>query len=491
MSAGNSHQDNNADATGGAYPLRLSERTWGPFALFGNCASAAVATWCFIIGAYVSYYLSAGKGTLVLVAGMLIGMFFVFLACVPVSTRYSVEAVRSTRPQLGVRGSWFAFALLFVFTLGWNTLLIIFCGRAGAEVLIAGGLVDEGARSTVELVVGLAALAVVFLLLRKGSDSLRNVGPVVAISVLVLALFITIVIVRELGWSAIFEAPPTAASGDDLLNYTTGIELLVATALSWWPYVGGMARFSSSTRKTLLPVTTGLGVATSVVCLVGLYSGLAVPKSGGDPTAFLVDVGGLGFGIPALAFIMLANVGTTMVGAYVAGLALKQQPVIDKRLPWNAATGLALGATALVLVFFATPFFENFGTFLAFSGVLFGPMCGIQIADYYLIRRQQLDMRSLYLDGVRTAYWFRGGVNPVGFASLAAGVATYFLLLDPITFESAGVFKYTTASIPATLVAMVLYSGLTRLVSRKDPNKHAAQFGATPSDNDRDTKTPV
>lgn len=67
----------------GAYPLRMSERTWGPLALFGNCASAAVATWCFIIGGYVAYYLPAGTGTVVMLASVLIGMFFIFLACVP------------------------------------------------------------------------------------------------------------------------------------------------------------------------------------------------------------------------------------------------------------------------------------------------------------------------------------------------------------------------------------------------------------------------
>lgn len=447
----------------GAYPLRMSERTWGPFALFGNCASAAVATWCFIIGGYVSYYLPAGAGTVVMLSSVLIGMFFIFLACVPMGTRYGLEAVRSTRPQLGARGSWFALALLFVSTIGWNTLLTIFCGRAGAEILISSGVAGEGARSTIQVLVGLLALTVVWFLLRKGPESLRNIGPIVAISVLLLALFIIGLIIYQLGWSAIFDAKASFSTGDDLLDYTIGVELLIATALSWWPYVGGMVRFSPSARKAILPVTSGLGLAVAVVSLIGLYSGLAVPESGGDPTSYLVDLGGLTFGLPALAFIVLANIGTIMVGAYVAALALKQQPAIDKHLPWNAATTIALAGSALVLIFLATPFFDNFGTFLAFSGVLLGPICGIQIADYYLVRRQQLDMHGLYVDGPGTAYWFTGGVNPVGFISLAAGVGTYFLLLDPITFEAAGMFKYTTASIPATLVAMTLYTVLTRV----------------------------
>ncbi|RZU30433.1 purine-cytosine permease family protein [Blastococcus saxobsidens] len=454
-------------AVEGAYPLRMGERTWGPFALFGNCASAAVATWCFIIGGYVSYYLPAGKGSVVMLAGILLGMFLIFLACVPMGTRYGLEAVRSTKPQLGARGSYFTLALLFFSTLGWNTLLVIFCGRAGAEILIASGLLPEAARGATQIGVGLVALVVVWLLLRGGPAALRNIGPIVAISVLLLALFIIGLIINQLGWSAIADAEPSFASGDDLLDYTIGVELLIATALSWWPYVGAMVRFSPSTRSSMFPVLAGLGIAVAVVSFIGLYSGLAVPESGGDPTTYLVELGGLTFGLPALAFIMLANIGTTMVGAYAAALAFKQDPTIDRKLPWNVATGLALGATALVLIFLSTPFFDNFGTFLAFSGVMFGPICGIQIADFYLVRRQRLDMRSLYLDGPGTAYWYTGGVNLVGFLSLAAGVGTYFALLDPITFEAAGLFKYTTASLPAAAMALVVYLVLTPLLNGK------------------------
>lgn len=89
----------------GSLPLKQSDRNWGPLAVFGNSASTAVATWCFIIGGYISFYVPAGVGTVVIIAGMLIGMFFILMATLPMSTRYGLEAVRSTRPTLGVRGT--------------------------------------------------------------------------------------------------------------------------------------------------------------------------------------------------------------------------------------------------------------------------------------------------------------------------------------------------------------------------------------------------
>lgn len=467
-------------------PMRLSERSWGPWALFGTSASAAVATWCFIIGGYLAYYLPAGIGTVVMIAGMLIGMFFVILAAVPVATRYGVEAVRSTRPQLGVRGSGFSLLLLVTFTMGWNTILLIFLGRATAQILVSLSVIPEGARGVTEIVAGLIGCLITWAALRGGPDTLKNVGPVIATSVIALSLVILALLVNKLGWDGIFNAPAVAPYDDPLLNYTTGIELLVATAFAWWPYVGGMTRLMPNTRKSLWPTILGLGLAVSVVCLIGLYAGVAVPESGGDPTAYLVEIGGTGFAVIALLFIAVANIGTSMVGLYAGALAIKQVPALDRRLTWNATTGLTLVPVALVVLLFAAPFYDHFPTFLAFSGVVFGPLCGVQIADYYLVRRQNLDLRGLFEDVPGGKYWYWKGFNVFGFASLAAGVATYLYLLDPVTFVSKPIFKYMTASVPATLVAGALYAVLTLVLARRSEREPSV-----PAVNEPVTATPV
>lgn len=448
-------------------PLLPSERTWGPLALFGNAASAAVATWCFIIGGYLAYYLPAGIGTLVMVSGMLIGMFFVVMACLPSATRYGVEAIRSTRPIFGVRGSYLTVALLVVFTVGWNTILMIFLGRAGAQILIAGGMAGESLRGFLEVSLALVGLVVVWFTLRKGPDTLRNIGPVIAVSVIVLSLVVLVMLFAKVGVSTVFSAPALAPSGDNLLDYMTGIELLVATALSWWPYVGGLLRLSTGTKTAIWPAIGGLGIAVSAICLIGLYSATAMPDSGGDPTSYLLEVGGLGFGLVALAFIVLANIGTTMLGIYVSALAIKQVPAVDRKVSWNASTALVLAPVAVVVLFLATPFYDHFGTFLAFSGVVFGPICGVQIADYFLIRKQNLDLRSLFSDVPGNHYWFTGGFNIAGLVSIAVGVTAYLLLLDPVTFESAPLFKFIGASVPATLVAGAAYLVLAQVLMRR------------------------
>ena len=60
-------------------------------------------------------------------------------------------------------------------------------------------------------------------------------------------------------------------------------------------------------------------------------------------------------------------------------------------------------------------FFNNFGTFLAFIGVMFAPLCGIQIADYFFLRRQSISIRALYDPGSEAPYYFWRGFNPAAF----------------------------------------------------------------------------
>ena len=52
-----------ADADKSAWPLLPSERDWGAWRLAIALGTAATATWCYIIGEYVGYYLNFRQGS--------------------------------------------------------------------------------------------------------------------------------------------------------------------------------------------------------------------------------------------------------------------------------------------------------------------------------------------------------------------------------------------------------------------------------------------
>jgi NCS1 family nucleobase:cation symporter-1 len=108
--------------------------------------------------------------------------------------------------------------------------------------------------------------------------------------------------------------------------------------------------------------------------------------------------------------------------------------------------------------------FDNFGTFLAFIGVVFAPLCGIQIMDYVVFRKHTLDLRAVFLGRRGDAYHYWAGFNPAGFAGLLAGAGTYIYLLDPILFVSRTPYEYLSASLPSALVAGIVYGLITKFV---------------------------
>ena len=62
-----------------------------------------------------------------------------------------------------------------------------------------------------------------------------------------------------------------------------------------------------------------------------------------------------------------------------------------------------------------------FGWLVGYSGLL-GPVAGVMIADYFLVRHAQLDVDDLYRrDGI---YEYRNGINPRAVVALGAGVVS-------------------------------------------------------------------
>ena len=47
-------------------------------------------------------------------------------------------------------------------------------------------------------------------------------------------------------------------------------------------------------------------------------------------------------------------------------------------------------------IFIPELFFAKFGNFLALIGVAFAPLCGIQIVDYFVLRRRRINIRAIY-----------------------------------------------------------------------------------------------
>lgn len=94
-------------------------------------------------------------------------------------------------------------------------------------------------------------------------------------------------------------------------------------------------------------------------------------------------------------------------------------------LPWN------LYNSPVVIVYF-----------LGGLGALLGPLFGIIMVDFWIIRRSKVNVPQLYIDTNDGAYYYRGGVNPRAIAAFVpAALASLAVALLP-TFTGASEFSW-------------------------------------------------
>ena len=447
-----------------AWPLLPSERTWGRWRLAIALATAAAATWCYLIGEYVGYYLNFSRGAAALTAGCMIGMLLVFLAAGPICGRYGIDSVASTKPQFGIRG-WVIPALMQIISIiGWNSLLLIFFAKSATQLLRILGLLPA-AISGHQIVPAatLLACALIYVSLLWGARGVATISKILVAHVL-LGLWMLYLLISH-RWPELSAAQPTLARSDRLWNYTTGVELGITSTLSWWPYVGAMIRMAPNARTAVLPVMLGMGAPVPLLSLIGL-AGVLVLKSS-DPAEWLRTVGGTTYAIVALVFVGAANFGTAITGIYSSAIGLRNFLALE-RTPWAWLLLLTIAPVVVIGTFIPELFFAKFGTFLAFLGVGFAPLCGIQIADNFWCRRR-VSIRGIYERDPTGPYAYVRGFNPAALIALALGCAVYMMLLNPLTFASRGPYGFLTASLPAALCAALAYVAGSRV--RRDDER--------------------
>jgi len=449
------------EADKSAWPLLPNERNWGAWKLGISLATAAAATWCYIIGEYVGYYLGFRQGFFALFAGSMIGMLIVALAAVPVAMRFGVDSIASAKPQFGSRGWIIPAAMQFVSIVGWNSLLLIFFAKSTTQLLRALGVIGENSGGILISITVLLASALVFLFLLKGSAGVDRVSKILVAHVFVGMWMLYILVSQR--WGDLNTAVPAYASTNPQWNYTTGVEIGIVSLLSWWPYIGAMVRMAPNGRTAALPIMAGMGAPVPILSAIGIAGILVLQVS--DPSEWMRSVGGPVYGVIALLFVAAANLGTAVAGVYSSSIGLRHFPAFQK-LNWPTLLLISILPVGVVGLVIPELFFANFGTFLAFIGLAFAPLCGIQIVDYYLLRRRKVDVRGLF-DGRSTGtYYYWAGFNPASILGMAAGVGTYLYLLNPITYASNSPYEFLTASLPSMVAAGVAFAIVTLVVNK-------------------------
>ena len=97
---------------------------------------------------------------------------------------------------------------------------------------------------------------------------------------------------------------------------------------------------------------------------------------------------------------------------------------------------------------------DNFGKFISCAAYIQGPIIGIIVVDYLIVKKRKISFRNLYDIGEHHAYRFTNGFNLVGLGCIL------------ITFITAILFVYNPASgvIKSDIFMITTGSGFTAIL---------------------------
>lgn len=222
-------------------------------------------------------------------------------------------------------------------------------------------------------------------------------------------------------------------------------------------------RYSKSQSAQSWGQAFGLPIAMALYTFVGIAVTSASAVLFGHAIWNPIELIGA-FHQPVVAFIAMVGVlVATMnvnIGANVVAPSNDFSNLYPRLISFRTG-GIITGFLGLAMCpwkLLATPDAYIFGWLIGYSGLL-GPVAGIMIADYFLIRGTELDVNSLYhRDG---AYYYSKGINPRAMIALALGVgiALIGVFVQPLHF------LYDYAWFVGFFTAGILYVAMMKLAA--------------------------
>lgn len=448
------------EARYGIVPILRSGRLYSLADLAFVAGSYATATWCFVQGAALAGQMSLPQSIMSTLGA---GLSFVLLICLIglMSNKYGIDHWLLSRALWGHTGTSIVLITVLTASWGWGAINAQMFGESIAKLAGAAGM-DVSSPWWVK---GLALVCVGlgFAIALRGTGAVRRAAWIMGFLLLGVGAVVAFLVMRSPHLSAAWRAGPLTSvpAGGARSAYMIGTEWNVAFMLAWFPVIGALTRLAKGPRAAHWGLWLGYGVMMAAYVLIGVAVAHVAAAGGspitGDPTAYLLGLGGPWLGSLTLIFVGVANVSTTAVGLYGTAISTK---VLWPTWRYGHVVGFWAMFVAVLTLWGGV--WTYYSVFLAVMGIVNGPAVGLLLVDYWIVRRQRLDLKSIFEPG---SYRYTHGINLVALVSFVLGVVAFLLVFDPVTatIRSSGVFNTFTATGFATLVGGLSYALLARL----------------------------
>lgn len=454
------------EALAGRLPVLARDRVYKTYGSFlWTCCAFSAATWAFLIGSYLPYVGDWRLGVMGYVIGLMIGMAIVTLASGAPSHRYGTDVIDNAKSSFGYRGIIVPMFGLLATLVGWSYVVEALTARGAANIAatITGTEVTGTSHEHLVIGVALATLVLVWLIASKGPKLFERLNGYIGPLHMLITLVMLGILINKFGLQHLWTTQlPTdqMLSKDPVQGFALAVEFGVSNSMTWWPVMGGLTRLVAKRKHVVGPSVVGVGVLGAA--FVSTVAALAAISAGTyDPTVWMIAVGGPVFGSIVMAIVLTANIATMVVMIYLAGVSV-QQIKFFARLKWELLLALLL-LPGVYFAFKTEWLLSVVMSWLSYNGVMFVGITGITLVDYFILRREKIDVTSLFAQkGGKYEFW--GGVNWIAVIITIAATFGYLWLYNPVTVAMAEPFRYLGASLPVILISGGAYYLSVRLL---------------------------
>jgi NCS1 family nucleobase:cation symporter-1 len=403
-------------------PIPLARRTWGMY----NYASLWVAmSVCIPTYMLASGLIAGGMAWWQAIGTILLGNLIVLVPMLlnaHAGTKYGIPFPVFVRASFGVRGANVPAVLR----------ALVACGWFGIQTWIGGQAIFAMMSILWPFKGSLWACFGAFWLLNilviwRGIDTIKFLEGIAAPFMLGVGLLLLWWVTSQAGGlGPVLSTPSKFQTTAEFMKFfvpsLTGMVGFWATVALNIP---DFTRYAKSQRDQALGQAIGLPAAMTLYSFIGVAvtsaSVVIFGQAIWDPVVLLTR-----FNRPVVAFIaliaLLIATLNTNVAANVVSPSNDFSNLNPRRISFRTG-GLITGVIGVAMM--PWKLLSNFsdyifGWLVGYSGLL-GPIAGIMIADYFVLRKCELDVNALYhAEGI---YAYTRGVNWMAIVALAAGIA--------------------------------------------------------------------
>jgi NCS1 family nucleobase:cation symporter-1 len=437
-------------------PTKKQGRSWGAYSLFTLWANDvhSLGNYAFAIGLF-----ALGLGGWQILAALLIGSAFLFLLLnlsgfmgpktgvpFPVMSRISFGTRGAQIPALirgGVAIAWFGIQTYLASMVLDVLLLLLFPGLQPLTTQSMLGLPLLGW-------ISFSSLWVIQVLIACwGMESIRKyeafAGPVILLTLVALAGWMLYSSGARIQWTA-----PKAISG-------SAMWLQILGAASLWVAIYGtfVLNFCDFTRAATSRAAVVKGNFWGIPINTMFFGLIVVILTGGQlaidgtlihsPTDIVQKIPSTPLLILASLSLLILTIAVNLMANFVAP-ALALANLLPRHLNFRRAALVSaiIGFAILPWNLYNSPLVIVY--FLGGLGSLLGPLFGIVMADYWLIRKQCVNVPALYSPDRNGPYHYRNGVNPRAIQALIPSALISLLFAFLPVLQSLSQFSWFIAA---------------------------------------------